>query len=285
MTPIPQPLPLEDAWNDVLGKAVRGTGIDEKNLAASANIIPSQLKSILGGERPSEDTLRRLAIAVGLRPGPFLDLAFQRYQPAPFDAARWPGVVQVPTRYMDMIVNSYLVWDAVSREAALFDTGADLAPARAIIERERLKLSALCITHMHGDHIAVLDDVLKTYRPRFYAPKDEPAPNAPGGNAILIEEGAEISIGALKGRALLTDGHSAGHLTYVFTAPSGWPAPVAVVGDALFAGSMGGGVVSYSRLRDNVRNKILTLPPATLLCPGHGPTTTVGEEDEHNSFA
>ena len=280
MTPIPQPLPLEDAWSDVLNKAVRGTGIDDKNLAPSANITPAKLKTILGGEIPSEDTLRRLAIAVGLRPTPFLDLAFQRYKPGPFVASRWPGVAQIPTRYMDMIVNSYLLWDIASREAALFDTGTDLAPIRQTLDAHKLKLTALCITHTHGDHVAVLDEVMSAYKPRLFAPKGEPVPNA-----TLIEEGAEIKVGGLKGRALLVDGHSPGHLAYIFEGSSGWPAPVAVVGDALFAGSMGGGAVSYDRLRRNMQTKLLTLPPGTLVCPGHGPTTTVGEEKEHNPFA
>lgn len=280
MSDIPLPLPLEDAWNDVLGKAVRGTGIDEKNLAPSANIIPSQLKTILGGERPSEDTLRRLAIAVGLNPGPFLDLAFGRYKPNGFDAAKWTGALQVPTRYLDMVVNSYLVWDAATREAALFDTGTDLPTIRKAVEKNHLKLTTVVITHTHPDHIAVLEEVMAEYKPKLYAPKGEPVPNA-----TLIEEGAEISIGSLKAKALLTDGHSAGHLSYVITGQKGWPAPVAVVGDAIFAGSMGGGAVSYPRLRKNVQGKILSLPAPTLLCPGHGPTTTVEEELAHNPFA
>ncbi len=280
MSDIPLPLPLEDSWSDVLGKAVRGTGIDEKNLAPSANIIPSQLKTIMGGERPSEDTLRRLAIAVGLNPGPFLDLAYGRYKPKAFEASRWPGVAQIPTRYLDMVVNSYLVWDTKTREAALFDTGTDMAPIRHAVEKNNLKLTTLCITHTHADHVAVLDDVMAMYKPKLYAPKGEPVPNA-----TLIEEGAEIRIGPLRTTTLLTDGHSPGHITYVVSGQEGWPAPVGLVGDAIFAGSMGGGAVSYPRLRKNVQGKILVLPAATLLCPGHGPTTTVEEELQHNPFA
>ena len=280
MSVISQPLPLEDAWSDVLNKAARGTAIDDKNLAPSANITPAKLKAILGGELPSEDTLRRLAIAVGLRPAPFLDLAFQRYKPKPFDPARWPGVVQIPTRYMDMIVNSYLVWDSRSREAALCDTGTDLAPIRHALDAHKLKLTTVCITHTHGDHVAVLDEVMSSYKPCLFAPKGEPV-----SNATLIEEGAEIKVGALKARAFLVDGHSPGHLAYIFEGSLAWPAPVAVVGDALFAGSMGGGAVSYERLRKNMQTKLLTLPPGTLVCPGHGPTTTVREEQEHNPFA
>jgi len=65
---------------------------------------------------------------------------------------------------------------------------------------------------------------------------------------------------------------------------SGLARPIAIVGDSLFAGSMGGGNVSYrDALRTNFE-KILTLPDQTIICPGHGPMTTVGEEKEHNPF-
>jgi hydroxyacylglutathione hydrolase len=55
--------------------------------------------------------------------------------------------------------------------------------------------------------------------------------------------------------------------------------PVAVVGDAMFAGSMGGGTVSYADTLRNNREQILTLPDTTIICPGHGPLTTVGEQN------
>ena len=59
---------------------------------------------------------------------------------------------------------------------------------------------------------------------------------------------------------------------------------MAVVGDAIFAGSMGRGNPDYSLARQKVREQILTLPPATLICPGHGPLTTVAQEQAHNPF-
>ena len=65
---------------------------------------------------------------------------------------------------------------------------------------------------------------------------------------------------------------------------TGLARPIAIVGDSLFAGSMGGGNVSYrDALRNNVE-KILTLPEETIISPGHGPMTTVGEEKRHNPF-
>jgi hydroxyacylglutathione hydrolase len=88
-------------------------------------------------------------------------------------------------------------------------------------------------------------------------------------------------MGRLKLKALHTHGHSVGGLSYVI---SGLPCPVAIVGDAIFAGSMGGGMVSYQDALRTNRDKIMTLPDETVLCPGHGPITTVKEEKEHNPF-
>jgi glyoxylase-like metal-dependent hydrolase (beta-lactamase superfamily II) len=62
------------------------------------------------------------------------------------------------------------------------------------------------------------------------------------------------------------------------------PCPVAIVGDAIFAGSMGGGMVSYEDALRTNRDKIMTLPDKTILCPGHGPITSVGEEKKYNPF-
>jgi glyoxylase-like metal-dependent hydrolase (beta-lactamase superfamily II) len=68
---------------------------------------------------------------------------------------------------------------------------------------------------------------------------------------------------------------------------AGWPSgasTVAAVGDTLFAGSMGNGNGQWELARKKIREHILSMPPETLLCPGHGPLTTVAEELEFNPF-
>ena len=99
--------------------------------------------------------------------------------------------------------------------------------------------------------------------------------------AETISEGREFKVGALTAKALLTWGHSRGGMTFFVT---GLARPVAVVGDSIFAGSMGGGNISYKEAIKNNVEKILTLPDETIICPGHGPMTTVGEEKAHNPF-
>ena len=93
-----------------------------------------------------------------------------------------------------------------------------------------------------------------------------------------------IHLGSLRITHRETPGHAEDGVTYVVGT---WPedAPhVAIVGDAIFAASMGRGNQSWDLARQKVREQILSLPPETLICPGHGPLTTVAEEKEHNPF-
>jgi glyoxylase-like metal-dependent hydrolase (beta-lactamase superfamily II) len=70
-------------------------------------------------------------------------------------------------------------------------------------------------------------------------------------------------------------------VSYVIT---GLAKPLVIVGDAIFAGSMGGGMVSYAEALETGRAALMTLPDETVVCPGHGPLTTIGEEKHHNPF-
>jgi glyoxylase-like metal-dependent hydrolase (beta-lactamase superfamily II) len=99
--------------------------------------------------------------------------------------------------------------------------------------------------------------------------------------AHSFDPGREFSVGSLRIGTRLTWGHSKGGITYVIM---GLRRPVAIVGDAVFAGSMGGGAVSYADALRTNREEIFSLPDETIICPGHGPMTSVGEEKAHNPF-
>src|SRR5947208_1475209 len=95
-------------------------------------------------------------------------------------------------------------------------------------------------------------------------------------NAYLVWDPATKHAAALD-----TGGDSPGGMAFVV---HGLGQPIAIVGDWLFAGSMGGGSVSYKDAVQNNLEKILTLPDETIICPGHGPMTSLGEEKKHNPF-
>ena len=100
-----------------------------------------------------------------------------------------------------------------------------------------------------------------------------------GAESFCVGRGFQI--GRLDVKTCLTIGHATGGGTYLIRVLF---KPVAVVGDSMFAGSMGGGGLSYAdALRNNIE-QVLTLPDATIICPVHGPLTTVGEQKHFIPF-
>src|SRR5207302_10920823 len=154
--------------------------------------------------------------------------------------------------------------------------GADCSAMLKRIEDEGVTLKLILLTHAHPDHVADLRRLRKATGAPVYISELEPEEGAQS-----IPEGKHFKIGTLAIEARLTSGHSPGGTTYFVT---GLSRPIAVVGDSLFAGSMGGGNVSYGDALRNNREKILMLPDETIVCPGHGPLTTVGKEKRENPF-
>jgi len=266
-------IPLEDNFTDVIGKAQRGLGISDSQLAEEARISSDQVRTLRGGE-VDEMAIYRVAPVLGLAGRALFDLANGSWTPPELDL---PGsFAQFNTTYGDMTVNSYLVWDPQTSRGIAFDTGGDCSEMLARIKAEQLQIEAILLTHSHVDHIAALRELRQAVRAPIYIGERESAPGAEP-----IPEGKTFSIDALQIETLLTWGHSEGGVTYFV---QGLKQPVAIVGDSIFAGSMGGGAVSYQDALTNNREKILTLPEETILCPGHGPLTTVGKEKRENPF-
>ena len=171
------------------------------------------------------------------------------------------------------------IWSGIpaSKQAVAFDTGSDISGQLELIASQNLRVSLILLTHTHGDHIFDLDRLKeKTGAPAFVSQHE------PLEGAKPFDAGRTFSAGGLKIETRLTWGHlRKAAITYVV---SGLSRPVAIVGDAMFAGSMGGGGISYADALRTNREEILTLPNDTILCPGHGPLTTVGEQKAHNPF-
>jgi glyoxylase-like metal-dependent hydrolase (beta-lactamase superfamily II) len=266
-------IPLEDNVGDIIGKAQRGLGISDSELAEKARIDSQAIRKLRDGDF-EEAAILSVAPILGLSGSALCELARGEWRPTKIEAI--DGLEQFNTDYHEMAVNAYLVWDPASHAAAAFDTGADSREMVRFANRHKLNVQLILLTHAHPDHVADLPSLREETGGNVFAPTREPVPGAE-----LIDEGKHFQLGALKIDTRLTWGHSPGGMTYVVT---GLAHPIAVVGDSLFAGSMGGGNVSY---RDALRNnleKILTLSDDTIVCPGHGPLTTVGEEKKNNPF-
>ena len=266
-------IPLEDNVGDIVGKAQRGLRISDTELAEKARVSSQKIRALRGGEF-DELTLLSVAGVLGLAARSLYELAKGEWRPKKNDEC--DGVAQFNTRYHDMAVNAYLVWDPRSGAAAAFDTGADCSEMIRFANRHKLNVQLILLTHAHADHVADLPRLREETGADVFTPAREPVPGAEP-----IKEGKRFRLGNLKIDTRLTWGHSQGGMTYVVMSLA---RPIAIVGDSLFAGSMGGGNVSYQDALRNNPEKILTLPDETIICPGHGPLTTVGEEKQHNPF-
>lgn len=266
------PTPLEDTVADIVGKAMRGLQLNDRQVATQAGVTTTAVASLRAGHY-DDAIARAVAPVLHLGAEALAALGHQTWHPQPVTLA---GLACFTTPYADMTVNSYLAFDRASGEAVAFDTGADCRAMLDYLSREKLALKFILLTHTHTDHILDLGRLMaSTGAPAFVGERESCAGAEP------FTAGRKFQCGALAIATRLTWGHSRGGITYVV---AGLALPVAVVGDALFAGSMGGGSVSYPYALRTNREQILTLPAATILCPGHGPLTTVGEELAHNPF-
>ena len=132
------------------------------------------------------------------------------------------------------------------------------------------------IRPLDHDHIFDLDRLKEKTGATAYVSQREPI-----DGAETFADGKTFMIGSIKVETRRTSGHARGGITYFIT---GLQKPLAIVGDALFAGSMGGGMVNFDEALKTTRENILSLPDETIVCSGHGPLTTVGEEKIHNPF-
>jgi hydroxyacylglutathione hydrolase len=266
-------VPLEDNVGDIIGKAQRGLRISDSQLAEKSRLGPEKLRKIRDGEFDGE-VLRAVAPVLNLDPDALADLGAGKWRPEKVED--FDGLAQFSTSYSGMLVNSYLVWEPETKTAVAFDTGADCSDMLKLATKENLQVKLILLTHAHSDHVADLPRLREETSASIFVSAREPVPGAE-----LIEEGKRFRLGKIDIESRLTWGHSPGGITFVV---KGLARPVAIVGDSLFAGSMGGGNISYQDALKNNLEKILSLPDETIVCPGHGPMTTVEEEKEHNPF-
>ncbi|CAI8323317.1 MAG: Hydroxyacylglutathione hydrolase GloC [Opitutia bacterium UBA7350] len=268
-------IPLEDNFEDVLMKAATGLGLSKSKLAAAAGRSVAEVTALLRG-RFEPQALRQVASVLQLD-GPALE-ALARGESAP-EQIQVPGIYVFNTPfpipgYAEMTVNSYLAVCMERNIAVAFDTGTDAIAMLEQLAAECLDLRAIFMTHTHRDHVAAVPTLKQAFpKAVVYSPRSEPFAGAMG-----VGEGDCFEYGSLKIEARLTKGHSKGGTSYQIKG-------AAFVGDALFAGSQGGvPAAHYALALEMNRAKLLSLPPETILCPGHGPLTTVAHELCWNPF-
>ncbi|HWZ51428.1 MAG TPA: MBL fold metallo-hydrolase [Granulicella sp.] len=193
--------------------------------------------------------------------------------------------------------NCSILGDETSHEAIVVDPGDDIPRILALLERHHLTLKQILVTHAHIDHIAGAHRLKQlTSAPILYNQNDLPLVKmmdlqagwlgiatpevAPPDDSL--DDGRLIAITGLSGSILHTPGHTEGSVCLYLPEQS-----LLLAGDTLFAGSVGrtdlpGG--NTRKLLQSIHDRLLPLPDATRVIPGHGSPTTIAAERESNPF-
>ncbi len=193
--------------------------------------------------------------------------------------------------------NCSIVGDENSHEAIVIDPGDAIESILAIIKKHALTVTQIVVTHAHIDHVGgAMKLKAATGAPILLNQNDQAllrmldvqaswlGMRAPGEVTIdaSIADGDLVKAGSLQAQVLHTPGHTEGSICLLFA-----PQQVVIAGDTLFAGSIGrtdlpGG--NYKKIIESLRGKLLALPDETIVVPGHGQLTTIGQERESNPF-
>lgn len=191
--------------------------------------------------------------------------------------------------------NCYLVFDPVKSEGVIIDPGDEADRILKELNRLEFDPKMILLTHGHADHIGAVTEIQDNFKIPLYAGRGEEsllrsaAENFSSmvGNPVVISspekllgDGDEITFGSVSLSVIQTPGHSPGGICfytdgYVFC------------GDTLFYGSVGRTDFpgcSHEQLLESITNKLLVLPDDTVCFPGHGPSTSIGDEKRHNPF-
>jgi hydroxyacylglutathione hydrolase len=202
--------------------------------------------------------------------------------------------------------NCSIVSDPVTREALVIDPGDEIARVLELLGRYKLTVKAIVSTHAHIDHVGGLSKLHQyTGAPVMMHLEDVPlyngmdvqaaflgvAPPEVGQIDQFLRDGDTLQWGTLSANVLHTPGHSPGSISLYMpsaeVAGASSSLPQLFAGDTLFAGSIGrtdlwGG--SMEEIMNSLRDKVMQLPDQTIVHPGHGARTTIGEERRSNPF-
>jgi hydroxyacylglutathione hydrolase len=193
--------------------------------------------------------------------------------------------------------NCSVIGDEGTREAMVIDPGDDIDDVLALICKHGLTVKHIVITHAHIDHVGGAMKLRRfTGAPVLLNQNDYALLRMLDAQATwigmatpervevdhTITSGDKVRAGSLEASVIHTPGHTEGSVCLYFPAQK-----KLIAGDTLFAGSIGrtdlpGG--SFQKIMSSLRESVLALPDETLVVPGHGPQTTIGEERQSNPF-
>lgn len=194
--------------------------------------------------------------------------------------------------------NCTLLWDDETMEGALVDAGGEPEQLLAAVRHAGVKLVKLLVTHGHLDHVGAVQQLAQSEQLPIEGPhtgdqfwlnmlpeqarmfRFPPAQVFSPGR--WLQQGDTVQVGTLTLEVRHCPGHTPGHVVFIHA-----PSKLAIVGDVLFAGSIGrtdfpGG--DHATLVNAIRTQLYTLPDDFRFIPGHGPMSTIGHEKRSNPF-
>jgi hydroxyacylglutathione hydrolase len=190
--------------------------------------------------------------------------------------------------------NCYLVACGQTKEAVIIDPGADARQILSMVAGEKVTVKYIINTHGHVDHVGANEDIRKALGvPILIHENDGEMSKKPHASLsafvgkmklaepdTLLKDGDKLTVGTLVFTVIETPGHTKGSITLALDG-------ALFTGDTLFAGSIGrtdlpGG--SFREIISSIKEKLLVYADDTVVYPGHGPESTIGEERKYNPF-
>lgn len=193
--------------------------------------------------------------------------------------------------------NCYFLYREDTKECMIIDPGYEADKIEAYVQKKQLHVAGILLTHGHFDHITAADEVRKKFQTKIYASgKEKELMADPRMNVsvmmgesvslkadVWLEDGQELEMLGETMRCILTPGHTGGGMCFYFP-----KACMLFSGDTLFQESVGRTDFPTGSSRElirSVREKLLVLPEAVRVYPGHGLMTTIRDEQMFNPYA
>lgn len=193
--------------------------------------------------------------------------------------------------------NCSIVWCEATMQAAIVDPGGDAERILDAVKQTGVTVAKVLLTHGHIDHAAAATEVAEAFGVEIEGPGEADLPfleslpeqgkkygivGRVAKPARWLGQGDTVTVGELTFEVRHCPGHTPGHVIFLYE-----PEKIAIVGDVIFQGSIGRTDLPLGdtdQLLASIRDQVLTLSDDWGFLPGHGPTSSTGEERRHNPF-